>query len=220
MVPPSPTSGNRWVSLLAVVVVDVGGADPLLHQVERRAPRLRPCWRGRYRRRSSGRGASAPRTAAGARRSKARWEYSPAGSPRRAARAKRLSSSSAEKAASTLRMSNSSPPTPMCWIRYWNGIDLGDFERALDLVHHLQPRALHRLGDGDDGVRSGAAPDLVVVHGRVQRVQLQLGIAEPVARVRRSAPCCDSPGAGARRRSPPRECRPAGFCASIAAVSR
>ena len=58
---------------------------------------------------------------------------------------------------------------------------LGDFEGALDLVHHLQALALHRLGDGDDGVRAGAAPDLVVVHGRVQRVQLQLGIAEPVA---------------------------------------
>ena len=30
-------------------------------------------------------------------------------------------------------------------------------------------------------VRTGASPDVVVVHRRVQRVQLQLGIAEPVA---------------------------------------
>ena len=52
---------------------------------------------------------------------------------------------------------------------------------ALDLVHHVQTLRFHRLGDGDHGMRSGAAPDLVVVHRRVQRVQLQLGIAEPVA---------------------------------------
>ena len=57
----------------------------------------------------------------------------------------------------------------------------GNLQGPLDLVHHVQPRALHRLGDGDHGVRSGTAPDLVVVHRRVQRVQLQIGIAEPVA---------------------------------------
>ena len=70
----------------------------------------------------------------------------------------------------------------MCWIRYWNGIDLGDLEGALDLVHHLAAAcAFTGSVMVIDGVRPGAAPDLVVVHGRVQRVQLQLGIAEPVA---------------------------------------
>src|SRR5450759_180411 len=36
--------------------------------------------------------------------------------------ANRLSSSSALQAASNLRMSNSSPPTPMCWIMYLKGM--------------------------------------------------------------------------------------------------
>ena len=40
MVPPSPTSGNRWRVALAVVVVNVSGADPLLHEVERRLDAL------------------------------------------------------------------------------------------------------------------------------------------------------------------------------------
>ena len=61
------------------------------------------------------------------------------------------------------------------------GDGLGDFQGALDLIHHGQARALHRFGDVDDGVRSGAAPDLIGIHGRVQRVELQIGIAEPVA---------------------------------------
>ena len=58
---------------------------------------------------------------------------------------------------------------------------LGDFQRALDLIHHFQALAFHRLGDGDDRLRSGAAPEFVVVHGRVEGMQLQVRIAKPVA---------------------------------------
>ena len=60
---------------------------------------------------------------------------------------------------------------------------LGDLERALDLVHHLQALGFHRLGDIDMRIRSGPAPDIVAVHGRVQRMQLQFGIAKPVAQL-------------------------------------
>src|SRR5437899_11759142 len=51
-----------------------------------------------------------------------------------------------------------------------------EIKRALDLIHHLDPLPLHRLGERDDGMRPRAAPDLVAVHRRVQGVQLQLGI--------------------------------------------
>jgi hypothetical protein len=61
------------------------------------------------------------------------------------------------------------------------GRHLGDVERALDLVHHGDALALHGLGEGDDGVRPAASPDLVVVYGRVQGVELEIGVAEPVA---------------------------------------
>ena len=104
----------------------------------RRLPRLRPCWRGRYRIRSSARCGSVPESCGGARR----WTSSLGMFSSRIStpswRAKRLSSSSAEKAASNLRISNSSPPTPICWMKYLKGICLGDFERALDLFHHRQ----------------------------------------------------------------------------------
>ena len=56
-------------------------------------------------------------------------------------RANRLSSSSAEKAASNLRRSNSSPLTPDVLHQVAERNHLGDFERALDFVHHLQPLA-------------------------------------------------------------------------------
>ncbi len=61
---------------------------------------------------------------------------------------------------------------------------LRDFQRALDFVHHLQPPPLHRLGDGNHRMRPRPAPDLVGVHRRVQRMQLQVRIAEPVAQLR------------------------------------
>ena len=119
--------------------------------------------------------------AAGARRWKARWECSPAGSPRRAGGRTASALRARVKAASNLRMSNSSPPTPMCWIRYRNGMISAISSARLISSTICMRLAFHRLGDGDDGVRAGAAPDLVVVHRRVDRVQLQLGIAEPVA---------------------------------------
>src|SRR5579863_10360427 len=60
---------------------------------------------------------------------------------------------------------------------------LRDFERALDFVHHLETLTLHRLSNGDDGVRPRASPDFVGVHRRMQRVELQLGFTEPVAQL-------------------------------------
>ena len=61
--------------------------------------------------------------------------------------------------------------------------DLRDFEGALDFIHHEQALGLHGLGDGHHGVGSRAAPDFVRVHGRMERVQAQVGIAEPVAQL-------------------------------------
>ena len=57
---------------------------------------------------------------------------------------------------------------------------LGDFQRALDLTHPVDAVRLVPVGDVDVRVRPGAAPDLVGVHRRMQRMELQLGIAKPV----------------------------------------
>ena len=56
----------------------------------------------------------------------------------------------------------------------------GNIQRALDLVQHIQPFRFHRLGNVDVRVRSGPSPHVVAVHRRVQRVQFQLGVPEPV----------------------------------------
>ena len=57
----------------------------------------------------------------------------------------------------------------------------GDFEGALDFVDRGDALDLLRFGDVDDGVGSGAAPDVVGVHGHVEGVELERGVAEPVA---------------------------------------
>ena len=109
-VPPSEINGNRWLSSLAVVVVQVRGADAVLHDLERRRPRLRSCWRGRHRSRSPASDASVSRKyiRRSALESSLGMFSSSTSTPRW--RANRLISSSAVKAASTLRSSNSSPP--------------------------------------------------------------------------------------------------------------
>src|ERR1022692_2606748 len=61
----------------------------------------------------------------------------------------------------------------------WNR--LGDFQRALDLIDHFQALALHRFGDGDHRLRPRAAPEFVVVHGRVNGMKLQIRVVKPVA---------------------------------------
>src|ERR1700730_207548 len=54
-------------------------------------------------------------------------------------------------------------------IAEWYGV--GDIQGALNLVQHGQALGLHRLGQVDVGIRGGPAPELVAVHGRVQRVE-------------------------------------------------
>ena len=126
-------------------------------------------------------GASAPRTAAAARRSKARWECSPAESPRRAA-ARRSTALPARKTPRRTCACRTLRRPPRCAGSGTGTESISAISSARLISSTIsQARALHRLGDGDDGVRPGAAPDLVVVHRRMQRVQLQLGIAEPVA---------------------------------------
>ena len=58
--------------------------------------------------------------------------------------------------------------------------DFRDLQRALDLIHPPDAVGFFAFRNVDVRVRPGAAPDLVGIHGRMQRVQLQRGIAEPV----------------------------------------
>src|SRR5262249_51832608 len=60
---------------------------------------------------------------------------------------------------------------------------LGDFDGALNFFHHAETFVFHRLRDGDDRIRPGTPPHIIRVHRRVQRVKLQFGIAEPVAKL-------------------------------------
>ena len=50
--------------------------------------------------------------------------------------------------------------------------DLRDIQRALDFVQHYQALHLHGFSEIDHGVRAGAAPDIVRIHRRMQRMQL------------------------------------------------
>src|SRR5260370_33894503 len=59
--------------------------------------------------------------------------------------------------------------------------DFRNVQRALDLFDHKEPLRFHRLGNGDEGVRAGPSPHVVAIHRRVQRMQLQLRGAQPVA---------------------------------------
>ena len=183
MVPPSLRQREQVESSLAVVVVHVGGADALLHQLEVRAPRPRRmlAWPVSKHVVEAARG-SAPRTCS--RRSALERSLgifsSRISTPRcageevelfeRARRPRRTC------ACRTLRR-------PRRCAGSGTGTGMVSAISSARLISSTMCRRarLHRFGDGDDGVRPGAAPDLVVVHGRVQRVQLQIGIAEPVA---------------------------------------
>jgi hypothetical protein len=56
----------------------------------------------------------------------------------------------------------------------------GDLERPFDFVHHPQTLRLHWLGDGNDRMRTGPSPDLIGIHRRVHGMELKVGIPKPV----------------------------------------
>ena len=58
---------------------------------------------------------------------------------------------------------------------------LGDFERTLNLVHHRKAFRFRCFGDIDHRMRTGAAPHVIVIHGCMHGMQLQFGIAKPMA---------------------------------------
>src|ERR1700680_1290513 len=49
--------------------------------------------------------------------------------------------------------------------------DVGDVQRALNFIQHGQALGLHWFGQVDVGIRASPAPEVVAVHGRVQRVE-------------------------------------------------
>ena len=59
--------------------------------------------------------------------------------------------------------------------------NFGDLDGALDFVDPLDAVGLRVIGDVDVGVRTGATPVFVGIHGRMQGVEFEFGIAEPVA---------------------------------------
>ena len=196
--------------VLAVVVVDVRGADALLHDVEFPLPRPRPCcaWpvsNTKFRSRCVT--SEEVQQALGGRKIVRNifQQNLDAALPRENAqflerRERRVHLALVELLARSRPGAGSGSGT--------ESISAISSARLISSTICSRLR-LHRLRDVDDGVRPGPAPDLVGVHRRVQRVQLQLGIAKPVAQFRRSAPCCGNPDAAARKRSRPPESPPA-----------
>src|SRR4051812_7999105 len=56
------------------------------------------------------------------------------------------------------------------------------FDSSLDLIDHAHAFGLKSFRDVDDGLRSRASPNVVVVHGGVQGMHGQFRIAKPVAK--------------------------------------
>ena len=56
---------------------------------------------------------------------------------------------------------------------------LGDLQHTLDLIHHVDAASLDRLRNVDRCVRTRLSPDFIRVHGRVERMQCHLRVAEP-----------------------------------------
>lgn len=56
----------------------------------------------------------------------------------------------------------------------------GDLDGALDLVTHLETDALYGLGNRNHRMWTGTSPHVVRIHRRVQRVNFQFAILEPV----------------------------------------
>src|SRR5271170_7999 len=59
--------------------------------------------------------------------------------------------------------------------------DFRNIQGSLDLVEHVQPLRFYGLGNVDMRVGARSSPDFVTVHGRMQRMEFQLGIPEPMA---------------------------------------
>ena len=156
--------------------------------------------------------ASVPETASGARRSTSALGMFSSSTSTPRCRANRLISSSAVKAASTLRSSKFLAGDADMLDQIAERNRLGDLERALDLIHHLQPLAFHRLGNVDDRVRPRAAPDIVACTWASAANAASTPNRETSGPARRSGRGRDNPGAAARRRSPPPESPRAESC--------